>query len=97
MSRVRLTRRAERDLFEIFLFGIETFGLARAAGYREAFETCFNMLARHPELGRRCPELGEAMRRHEHGSHVVLYEIDLEGVLIVAVPHRRSAMRLLEP
>lgn len=30
------------------------------------------------------------MRRHEHGSHVILYREEKDGVLIVAVLHSRS-------
>ena len=34
------------------------------------------------------------VRRHEHASHVILYESVGTGVLILALVHRRSVRRL---
>ena len=37
---------------------------------------------------------GNGHRRHEHKSHVILYEPTDDGVLILAVVHGRSVRRL---
>jgi len=34
--------------------------------------------------------LGDGVRRHEHGSHVVLYKEDRDHILILAVVHGSS-------
>ncbi|MFC5553344.1 type II toxin-antitoxin system RelE/ParE family toxin [Methylobacterium iners] len=90
MARYRLTRRAENDLLDIFLFGLEQFGDVQAQRYQAGFEECFRMLAENPLLGRSAHAIAPALRRHEHGSHVVLYEQDADGILIVAVLYGRS-------
>ena len=48
----RLTSRAESDLAEIADYTIETFGIEQARRYRDALESCFQMIADNPELGR---------------------------------------------
>ena len=94
MPSYRLTRRAENDLLEAFLFGLDRFGEAQAQRYQLGFERCFGMLAENPGLGRPADLIAVGLRRHEHASHVVLYEPDAEGVLIVAVVHGRSIRAL---
>jgi toxin ParE1/3/4 len=45
-------------------------------------------------LGRHSPTIRPGLRRHEHGSHVILYKEDDDGVLIVAVVHGRNVRSL---
>ena len=90
MSEVRLSGRAEANLRDIYLFGIEQFGRRQAEKYRLELDACFAMLARHPKSGRTSPTIRPGMRRHEHGSHVILYREEKDGILIVAILHSRS-------
>lgn len=94
MSEFRLTLRAEADLLDIFLFGLETFGLAQAERYKLGLERCFALLADNPKLGRAADAVAPGLRRHEYESHVILYEQAPDGVLIVALVHGRSVRRL---
>ena len=94
MSNYRLTVRAEDDLLDIFLFGLEQFGLMQAERYKAGFERCFTILADNPKLGRTANAVAPGLRRHEHESHIVLYEEAEDGVLIVALVHGRSVRRL---
>jgi len=90
VNKHRLSDRAERDILHIYLFGIEQFGARQAALYRLSLDECFSMLAAFPRLGRSARGLGAGVRRHEHGSHVVLYMEEKDGVLILAVVHGSS-------
>lgn len=94
VSSYRLTKRAEDDLLDIFLFGLETFGLLQAERYKDGLEHCFQLLADNPKLGRTAETIGLGIRRHEHLSHVILYEEADGGVLIIALVHGRSVRRL---
>ncbi|MCO5159586.1 MAG: type II toxin-antitoxin system RelE/ParE family toxin [Mesorhizobium sp.] len=94
MSEFRLSKRADRHLRDIFLYGIESFGRRQADKYRAELDGCFAMLARHPRIGRTSPTIRAGMRRHEHGSHVILYREEADGVLIVAVLHARQVRGL---
>ncbi|HVY87881.1 MAG TPA: type II toxin-antitoxin system RelE/ParE family toxin [Hyphomonadaceae bacterium] len=77
----RLTRAADRALDELYRHGIETFGLRQAQDYLLGLHETFEMLARFPEVGRPFREF----RRHEHGSHIIFYEIEDGAVIIVDV------------
>lgn len=90
----RLTRRAAGDLLDIFLFGLEQFGEAQARRYERELDKAFRMLAENPRLGRSADRIAPGLRRHECGSHVILYEEDANGILVVALVHGRSVERL---
>ena len=94
MSEYRLTRDADTDLLEVFLYGFETFGLPRAEDYRDSLTRCFELLADNPKLGRKADEFAPGARRHEHARHVVFYDEQPYGVLIIAIIHERSIRRL---
>jgi toxin ParE1/3/4 len=94
MSEYALTKRAEDDLFHIFLFGYEQFGARQAETYATELEHTFQLLADNPRMGREAETIAPGVRRHEHGSHVILYEISSDGVLILALVHASSVKRL---
>ena len=94
MPEYRLTRQAEADLLDIFLYGLETFGHLQARTYAASVERCLQLLAENPRIGRLAHSLGPAVRRHEHVSHVILYE-DVEfGILVLAILHKRVVLRV---
>jgi toxin ParE1/3/4 len=90
----RLTEGAEAEILEIFLYGIDQFGVGQARLYKDEMAHCFQLLADTPRMGRPANIIAEGVRRHEHKSHVILYEIESSGVLILAVVHGRSVRRL---
>jgi toxin ParE1/3/4 len=94
MKRYGLAKRAVADLYDIFLYGYEQFGEKQAEAYAEDLDHVFQLLADNPRLGRKAPTIAEGVRRHEHGSHVILYEDHPGGVTILAVVHARSVRRL---
>ncbi|MBN9036875.1 MAG: type II toxin-antitoxin system RelE/ParE family toxin [Rhizobiales bacterium] len=94
MSSYRLSARADRDLGDIFFASIELFGPNQARRYRASLGHCFSLLADNPRMGRSAAGIAPGVRRHEHGSHVILYrEVD-GGVLILALVHGRSVRGL---
>jgi len=97
MAECRLTKAAEDDLLDAFIYGFETFGQAQAEGYRHSMVRCFELLADTPRLGRRADDFAAGVRRHEHGRHVIFYDEQPYGVLIIAIVHERSIRRWLTP
>jgi toxin ParE1/3/4 len=57
-------------------------------------ERTFQLLAGNPRMGREAEVMAPGVRRHEHGSHVILYEISSDGVLILALVHAGSVKQL---
>jgi toxin ParE1/3/4 len=90
VNKHRPSQRADRDLRDIYLYGVENFGLAQAERYRLELDACFAMLSEFPRMGRLSDTIRAGLRRHEHGSHVVIYKEHPDHVLIVAVVHGRS-------
>ena len=90
MADYRLTRAADADLLEIFIYGLDRFGLAQAERYRDGLLRCFEHLAANPGMGRAADPLAVGARRHEHGRHIVFYDEQPYGVLIIALVHERS-------
>jgi toxin ParE1/3/4 len=90
----RLTKDADDDLLAMFLYGFEMFGLAGAQDYRDGMIRCFALLADNPRLGRRADQFATGARRHEHARHIVFYQEQPDGVLIIGIIHERSVRRL---
>lgn len=94
MKRYRLAKQARDDLHDIFLYGYERFGERQAESYAAGLDHTFLLLADTPLIGRKAEAIAPGIRRHEFGSHVILYEESPDGVLILAVIHGRSVRRL---
>ena len=90
MPTVELSPRASADLLAIYLQGIRLFGPRQADRYLADLESCFAVLAQNPRMGRSAERVGAGLRRHEHGGHVVFYEVADGGVFIVAILHERQ-------
>ncbi|KAB1087984.1 type II toxin-antitoxin system RelE/ParE family toxin [Neorhizobium galegae] len=96
MPEYRLTSRAESEIVDIIRYGIETFGVLQAQHYVDELTHCFELLVENPRMGGAGPDFGESVRRHIHARHIVLYEINAPGILILAVVHVRSVVRLIK-
>lgn len=94
MSDYTLTKRAEADLFDIAVHGYRHFGIRRAEAYAAGLERAFTLLADNPGMGRKADAIRPGVHRHEHASHIILYEVSEGGILILAVVHARSVRRL---
>lgn len=90
MSEIWISDQGEADLFDIYRYGIETFGIRQANLYRDRIDDSFRKLADFPHMGRSADSIRKGLRRHEHGSHVIFYREKGEGIVIVAVVHARS-------
>lgn len=88
MAEFQLTRKADRDLIDIYLYTLETFGARQAEDYRTGITRCLHLLAANPRIGRLAAGLPHGVRRHEHGRHVIFYREDTRGVLILTILHR---------
>lgn len=87
----RLTRRAEQDVIEIYIYGAREFGAAQADAYHDKLETAFDLLASQPYIARERNELAPPVRIHPVGAHIVVYLVDDTGdILIVRVRHGRE-------
>jgi toxin ParE1/3/4 len=89
MAKFRLSRRAEADLLRIGESTLHKWGKSQAAHYIGELETCCQMLADNPALGRLCDHVRPGLRRHEHGKHVLFYRQERNGILVSRILHQR--------
>ncbi|RDJ21663.1 type II toxin-antitoxin system RelE/ParE family toxin [Bosea caraganae] len=94
MSSFSTTARADDDLLDIYLFGIERFGRLQAARYLADMHHVFTLLGENPRMGREADRIAPGVRRHEHGAHVIFYEEAGSGALILAIVHKAGVERL---
>ena len=83
----RLSRKAEEDIINLYLEGLEQFGDAQAERYHRGLGRVFEFLARHPEAARERQEISPSVRVHRYVSHIVIYKIEDEEVYVLRVRH----------
>ena len=94
MPSYRKTRRADEDLKKMYRYTRRTWGRAQAELYIRGLEQRFTALADNPLTGIAREDLRpEGLRSVVHGSHVVFYQPQPSGVLIVRVLHGRQDVR----
>ena len=84
----RLTRQAAADLRDIYRYTRRRWGKAQAERYASQLQQCCTMLATRPHAGRKREELQPPdLHSFVQGSHVIFYQPQPYGVLIVRVLH----------
>lgn len=90
MTEWTLAPQAEEDLLDLYLYGVETFGLEDSNAYVDSLTDCFELLAAQPGMGRSVDAMHRGARRFEHRRHVIYYEKRGPAILILAIVHERS-------
>ena len=93
MLELRYAVRANEDFRGIFRYGVEQWGGAAALAYLASFDTTLDLIARHPRIGRERRSLGPSLRSITHRSHVLIYRVRRDHVLIVRVLHGAMDIR----
>ncbi|TIL36392.1 type II toxin-antitoxin system RelE/ParE family toxin [Mesorhizobium sp.] len=86
MARYRLTPRASQDLRDIW----HTIAIENEKAADKLLMRIFDKLelaAEHPKMGTARPELSVTARVLIEGRYIVIYEPQLEGILVVAIVH----------
>jgi len=90
MAGYKLTKRAVTDYENIFIYGVQQFGLQLADTYIEGMETHFSDIAARPYLYRAVDHVRVGYRRSVYRSHAIYYRIEVAGVLIVRILGRQD-------
>lgn len=90
MGDYRLSKAAANDLLSIARYTVETHGVVQARKYRDALLDACTFLSENPEAARLRTELEPPMRVHRHLSHMLLYTIRENDILIVRIRHVRE-------
>jgi toxin ParE1/3/4 len=85
MGNYRLSENAEADLYRIWLYGLERWGLEQANTYYAAFMQHFVELADNPLLHPAVDDIRPGYRRSVCGSDSVYYRMAEQTVEIMAI------------
>lgn len=83
--KLRLTPKAEEDLIEIYGYGARVFGVSQAERYYVDLEATLSLLAERPFIARERFEFAPPVRVHFHNSHVIVYLVKGDLVLVVRI------------
>ena len=87
----KLTRKAEHDIVDAYLYGVRMFGVDQAEAYHAKLERTFALLADNPGLAPERREITPPVRVHPCGAHIILYLVDeSDEMLIVRLRHGRE-------
>lgn len=86
---VKRTPQAEADLIDIFLESAQRFGTNQAEIYAAKLSACFELLETMPSMARERLEISPPVRVHFHGSHVIVYAVEDDDIVLLRVLHER--------
>lgn len=99
MGQIKLTRAAEGDLINIYLFGAAEFGAVQADRYAGAMAEKLAFIADNPSFGADYSFVQNGLRRAQCGAHAIYYrktgegkmgkDKTVKGILVLRVLHRR--------
>ena len=92
-KKYKLSPQAEQDLLDIFLFGIENWGEKQADDYANELESCFELLAKNPDIGLLRSELYENIQSFISGAHVIFYRRIGLIIEISAILHQKMDIK----
>ncbi len=77
-------------MIHVFVEGVTKFGVNQAEVYQDLLENTFRIIADNPRMARERIEITPPVRVHPCGAHMIIYVIDDEGPLVLAVRHHRE-------
>ena len=83
----KLSKEADNDLIDLYLHGFKCFDEAQAEQYYFELEDCIKLPSETPLMCRERIEFTPTVRIHHHGSHLIIYLIQEEYLLIVRILH----------
>ncbi|MBE9639838.1 type II toxin-antitoxin system RelE/ParE family toxin [Salipiger mangrovisoli] len=89
MATTELSRAAERDLIDIYLYGAEHFGAAQAERYAKSLASKIATAADNPSFGVDYSHVRRGLRRYENVSHAIYYQPTSDGILVLRILHGR--------
>jgi len=89
VTRIELTKEAERDLINIFLFGVEHFGVVQAERYSSLLTAKIESAAANPSFGADYDFVRSGLLRYEATSHAIYYRQTSDGILVLRILHGR--------
>jgi toxin ParE1/3/4 len=91
---VSISKQAEKDLFDIFIYSLNTFGETLANDYLQSLKRFFKTLSDNPNIGKNLINFNLNYKVFFFKEHAIFYKIENNTLKIVRVIH--SSMSYLE-
>lgn len=88
MARFRVSRAAQADIREIGRYTQRQWGKDQRRVYLNGLNESFHLLANTPLLASERQGFDPPVRIHPYGKHLIVYVIEVDGILIVRVLHQ---------
>ena len=85
MRQYELSRAADRDLEDVYIYTFREFGVLQADAYFESLEECLGKLAQNPLLGVDSSNVRAGYRRFVHQRHTVYYRNLKTGIKVIRI------------
>lgn len=85
MAKYRLTGAADRDLEQLFEYGIDNFGLSKAKSYVDGLIVQFHDIAENPLHYQAVEHIRPGYRRSVYGKHTIYYLISDDCIDIMRI------------
>jgi toxin ParE1/3/4 len=92
----RLSHKARRDLDDIWDYSCGMWGARRGAAYLHDIRIAMKLVAEHPDIGPEIEDLAP-YRQRPVGSHVILYRLQDDLVVVVRVLHQNMDVKQALP
>jgi toxin ParE1/3/4 len=84
----KLTRKAANDIANIYVQGVEIFGIPQAEKYHADMKLKFELISDTPYLTRERNEFDPPVYIHPYESHIIIYTVDDDSdITILRVRH----------
>ncbi len=90
MRQLEVSARAERDIHDLYRYGVVTYGVRPADEYTRQLRQRMKQLADMPFLGVDRSDVRPDIRLLVFKAHNIPYRVNPDGVLIVRVLHRSA-------
>jgi toxin ParE1/3/4 len=88
--RVRVSRRAQADIRRIYVYTATHWNIDQADRYQRQIGSAFHELAQFPAIGIERPDIARGIRSWVIGSHVVLYPVRDDEIVISRLVQTRQ-------
>jgi len=86
---VRFTEDAERDVWSILQYSLESWGQKQSDRYQQKLEKGFQTLSENPRIGREKENGFLGCRCFQVEQHIIFYKIDSNSVTVIRILHER--------
>ncbi len=81
----RISKKAERDLLDIWQYTLDNWSKEQANKYLKAILETFEQIGKTPfEIGRSCDYIRIGYRKQKVGKHIIFYKISNTNIVLIS-------------